>query len=178
MRPVRPKAKVCRIAVIATAGALFVGPAAAPVSTQTEGPPRISPGPQDVVIEAVISLPDDGMPVGTFTATAPLCSSGQTADLLVRSAGSESGRRLNMLVVREFTCDDGRGTFLLLVRVHPEFDADTGVFVHPIPKTWSVLSAAGTVTLRGAGSGFGVPVDGGFVETLTGRVVVLSAAAE
>jgi hypothetical protein len=178
MRFARPKSKVWRIAVIAKAGALLVGLAAAPASAQTEGPPRITPGPQDVVIEALISVPDEDMPIGTFTATGPLCSSGQTADLLVRSAGSESGRRLNLLVVRGFSCDDGSGTFLLLVRVHAELDPDTGVYVHPIPKRWSVLGGTGAYAgLKGAGSGEGVVVEGGFAETLTGRVVINSGRA-
>jgi hypothetical protein len=77
-----------------------------------------------------------------------------------------------MLVGREFTCDDGSGTFLLLVRVHGQFDEPgSEVFIHPIPKSWSVLGGTGAFEkLHGAGRGVGVPTAGGFTDTLTGRM--------
>jgi hypothetical protein len=142
------------------------------------GPPVNAAPPQNVLIEVDVTVPPEGPSVGTFTATGPVCPSGSTTDIFARSAGFESERRVQILIGREFTCDDGSGTFLLLIRVHAEFEAPGSlVFVHPIPKTWSVLDGTGAFeNLHGAGKGFGEPTAEGFFDTLTGRLQIQQPA--
>jgi hypothetical protein len=53
------------------------------------------------------------------------------------SVGFESGNRLQILVVKEFTCADGSGTFSLLFRVHLTFELFSDTF------TWSVVDGTG-----------------------------------
>lgn len=150
---------------LAMVGALVVALSGAPV---------MAAPPQGVVIEVDVSVSPEGESVGRFTATGPVCLSGQTKDLTTRVAGLQSERRLQLLVHREFTCDDGTGTFLLLVRVHGQFDEPgSDVFVHPLPKSWSVLDGTGAFeSLHGAGEGLGVSTDHGFSDTLTGKMHV------
>lgn len=145
------------------AGALLTALAATPAEAAR---------PVEVLIEVDLVVRDDGPTHGTFTASGPICSSGHTTDVFVHVAGSQSERRVQMLVGREFMCDDGSGTFLLLVRVHGQFDEPgSEVFVHPVPKSWSVLSGTGAFEkLHGAGTGFGVATADGFADTLAGRM--------
>jgi hypothetical protein len=144
-------------------GALFM---ALPATSVMATPPT------NVLIEVEITMLEDGQTAGTFTATGGICSSGHTADVFVHIAGFPSERRLQMLIGREFTCEDGSGTFLLLVRVHGQFEQPgSEVFIHPIPKSWSVLNGTGAFEgLHGAGTGFGVPTEHGFFDTFTGRM--------
>lgn len=152
------------LALLAVAGALLV---------LTGSSVNAAP-PEDVLIEVDVTVSPEGPSVGTFTATGPVCASGVTIDVFARSAGFESERRVQILVGREFTCDDGSGTFLLLIRVHAQFEErGSPVFVHPIPKSWSVLAGTGAFeNLHGAGDGFGEPTADGFFDTLTGRLQI------
>lgn len=152
--------KLCLFVMV---GALVTAQAATPAEATR---------PAEVLIEVDLVVRDEGPTNGTFTASGPICTSGHTTDIFVHIAGFQSERRLQMLVGREFTCDDASGTFLLLVRVHGQFDEPgSDVFVHPIPKSWTVLAGTGAFEkLHGAGSGFGVATAGGFADTLTGRM--------
>jgi hypothetical protein len=105
---------------------------------------------------------------GTFYgATAPLCAEGTTVDLAGLAGGFQSNRLIQLLVLKEFTCADGSGTFTMLLRVHitfvPEFD---NTF------TWTVVGGTGNwTTLRGSGSGSAVEEFGvGGTDTYVGAV--------
>src|SRR5919108_1741484 len=126
--------------------------------------------PSDVVIHIDTVFPPDGGPAsGQFTATGPICSAGSTVDLFVLGGGFQSGVVGELLAVKQFTCADGSGTFLLLLRVHLVFEPTTTTNTF----TWSVLSGTGAYeNLHGAGTGFGVFAPGGVLDTLTGRMHV------
>ena len=121
--------------------------------------------PADVQIRIETTLPSEGFPFGPFTATGPVCPSGETIDVFSRSAGFESGNRLQILVVKQFTCADGSGTFSVLFRVHLTFEPFSNTF------TWTVLDGTGAYArLHGSGSGFGTPTANGGTDTLIGRM--------
>jgi hypothetical protein len=115
--------------------------------------------PQDVLIE----IQTTGSGDGPFTATGPVCASGTTSTPLRLTAGFQSGSGGNILVAKEFTCDDGSGSFVLLLRVKIAFDPFSDSF------TWSVLGGTGAYAgLHGSGTGFGTPQPEFLLDTLTG----------
>jgi len=121
--------------------------------------------PADVLIQIDTTVPSEGLPFGPFTATGPVCPSGTTVDVFGKSVGFASGNRLQILVVKQFTCADGSGTFSLLFRVHITFEPFSDTF------TWTVVDGTGAYTrLHGSGSGFGTPTPNGATDTLTGGV--------
>lgn len=143
-----------RLAFLAMAGALLVA--------LTGAPAHASP-PQDVLIEVDTTLPPEGPSFGPFTATGPICPSGDSIDAFSLFVGAQSGKRAQILVGKEFTCDDGSGTFLLLLQVRLQFQPFSDVF------TWTVLDGTGAYeNLRGSGDGFGVPTASGVFDTFTG----------
>jgi hypothetical protein len=88
---------------------------------------------------------------GTFTATAPLCSTGivRTTDFAVFNPATR------YTVREEFVCDDNSGTFL--IQYHPQFGRDP---TFTFSGRWSVPGAGNTgayVGLSGRGD-FGVVV--------------------
>ncbi len=145
--------KAMLVGVVATVaiagGALVASPAAAtaPEPVQITGP-----------------IASDG--TGTFTAIGPVCPSGTNATLLDQVV-SRSGKQIQILVVHEFTCDDGSGSFQLSLQVHLVFQPFSDTF------TWTVLSGTGAYEkLHGTGTGSGVPTDTGIVDSYTGAVHV------
>ena len=140
------------LVLLTAAGALMLF--AAPVQATT---------PAEVQIRIETTVPSEGLPFGPFTATGLVCPSGETIDVFGRSVGFESGNRLQILVVKKFTCADGSGTFSLLFRVHITFQPFSDTF------TWSVLDGTGAYArLHGSGSGFGTPTPNGATDNLTG----------
>ena len=137
------------VATFALAGGVLVAsPAVAtpPVPVQFSGP-----------------IGSDG--TGTFTAESPLCPTGTVDTSLDKVVGFHSGKQIQILVIHGFTCDDGSGTFQVLLQVHLVFDPFSDDF------TWTVLSGTGAyATLHGTGSGFGVPTQTGIFDTYTGDV--------
>lgn len=120
--------------------------------------------PEEVFIESDVTFADPSF--GTFTATGPICESGTTLDPVVLGVGFQSGQRGQLLVVKEFTCDDGSGTFTMLLRVTLRF-----VPTFSDTFTWSVISGTGAYeNLHGTGEGFGVPTDTGVFDTYAGRM--------
>src|SRR5712691_2334350 len=116
--------------------------------------------------EAVqITGPIDVTGTGTFTATGPVCLSGAVDTSLDKVVGGQSGKQIQILVIHGFTCDDGSGTFEVLLQVHLVFDPFSDVF------TWNVLSGTGAYQkLHGTGTGFGVPTATGIFDTYTGAM--------
>ena len=81
-----------------------------------------------------------------FVSTGGLvCAAGQVSNASIRFVGSQNGRHAQILIDKQFVCDDG--TFDILLRVTLDFESCDTV------GTWSVLDGTGTyTTLRGAGS--------------------------
>jgi hypothetical protein len=118
-----------------------------------------------IVIDTTI--PPEGPPTfGPFTATGGVvCPSGDTIDVVNHGAGFQSGSRLQLRVVKRFTCADGSGTFDLLFRVHIVFDPGADF------TSWSVLSGTGDYEhLHGSGKLDGLATPTGVLDTLTGRL--------
>jgi hypothetical protein len=109
--------------------------------------------------------PGGGAPGGPFMSTGGgTCSKGDTIDLFGHGAGSESSGRLQLLVLKRFTCADGSGTFDVLFRVHLVFDPFSDV------GTWTVVGGTGAYErLHGTGKLSAVPTEGGVLDTLEGR---------
>ena len=128
-----------RLLYLAAAGALL---AALPTVPANASPPT------EVVI---VSSIDFATGTGSFDVSADdggvLCDAGSLENLLTRFVGGQSGSHGQILVVHEFTCDDGSGSFLLSLRVKVDFDAgDT-------TASWSVLDGTGDYAkLHGSGS--------------------------
>jgi hypothetical protein len=97
--------------------------------------------------------PDAG--TGFFTATGPavdsgaMCPGGTVADVFTKAAPKmgQSPNGVNFQIVKEFTCDDDTGTFLIKLQVHityfPTFN-------------WVVVDGTGAYEdLKGNGDGYG-----------------------
>jgi hypothetical protein len=98
-------------------------------------------------------------------ATGPVCPSGTASTPLRLTTGFQSGSGGDILVGKEFTCDDGSGSFLLLLRVKITFEPFSDAF------TWSVLSGTGAYEkLHGSDSGFGTPIPDLQLDTFTGGI--------
>jgi hypothetical protein len=126
--------------------------------------------PLKVEIVAQTYIPDDPNEsiIGTFVASGPavdagvLCPSGTTVDLSILGAGDESNYRLNLLVRKEFTCDDGSGTFLMMLKVKLDERGFTN---------WNVIRGTGAYRhLAGTGKLVGVPFEGGITDYYTGKM--------
>lgn len=129
--------------------------------------PAAATPPADTTIAIDTILPLDGSPgFGPFTATGGVvCPRGDTIDLTAKPAGFQSGTRLQLLVVKRFTCADGSGTFDLFLRVHLVFDPFSDV------ANWTVVGGTGKYErLRGTGTLVGSPTPAGVLDALTGRM--------
>ncbi len=140
MRPINQRARVVVAIVLAA------------VTLVTVIAPAAAAAPKPVTIDVVNTFAD-GPPFGTFTASGSavdsglICPSGATLDPLDLFAGGQSGRKLQILVLKQFTCDDGSGTFLIKMQVHIDF-ATGETF------TWVVLNGTGDYEhLNGGGPG-------------------------
>ncbi len=122
------------------------------------GPAGATP-PADVEIEVDTFFAG----TGTFTATGPavddgvVCASGETSDV----AGMASGNGptgFNIQVVKEFSCDDLSGSFLVKLQVKVFFSGPVGSSFN-----WVVVGGDGAYAdLHGAGTGIGVDPNPGF----------------
>lgn len=145
-----------RVTILAVSGVLLIALPAVPVHATP---------PEEVLIEVDTTLPEVGPTFGPFTATGPLCPSGDSIDVSSRFVGFQSGNRAQILVAKQFTCDDQSGSFVLLLRVHLQFQPFSDVF------TWSVVEGTGAYDrLHGSGDGFGVPSAIGVFDTFTGAM--------
>ena len=103
--------------------------------------------------EAYFAGPDAG--TGFFTATGPavdsgtMCPGGPVEDVYGKAAPNmgQSPNGVNLQILKEFTCDDGSGTFLIKLQVrityYPTFN-------------WVVMDGTGDYEdLKGNGDGFG-----------------------
>jgi hypothetical protein len=115
--------------------------------------------PQGVTIVSHVTFNPDGPNYGDFVATGDavdsgvICPDGTFVDIGLRFAGYQSDRGIVQLqVVKEFTCNDGTGTFVAKLQIQANFDTGIETF------TWVVLGGTGAYgSLRGGGSGSTVP---------------------
>ena len=130
------------------------------VSLVTVIAPVAAAAPKPVTLVVVNTFADPPT-FGTFTASGSavgnhlMCPIGTIVDTRNTFAGGQSGHKLQILVLKEFTCADGSGTFLIKMQVH--IDAATGETF-----TWVVLSGTGDYAhLEGSGPGttVGLPTD-------------------
>jgi hypothetical protein len=95
---------------------------------------------------------------GQFTATGPaveadlVCPTGDATDVApAKASGYQSGRLINLQVVKQFTCEDGSGTFLVKLQVNLRFGLQTTDTFN-----WTVVGGADRYArLHGTGSGYG-----------------------
>jgi hypothetical protein len=80
-----------------------------------------------------------------------ICSRGDVIDVIGKASGFQSGLGGNFLVVKEFVCDDGSGSFTVKLQVRLDFRAGTDTF------SWVILGGTSDYAdLHGRGSGVGV----------------------
>jgi len=134
-------------AIVATlVAALTLLAIAAPVAARS---------PQGVTIVSHVTFNPDGPNYGDFAATGEavdsgvICASGTFVDTGLRFAGYQSNRGIiQLLVVKEFTCDDGSGTFVVKLQIQANFDTGNESF------SWVVLDGTGDyASLHGSGGG-------------------------
>jgi hypothetical protein len=140
------------IRVAAATAALFL---VLPVATVQATPPLA------VEFEVETSFIGGG-PVsgGPFTASGAavdaglICAAGDTIDYGIPLATAfQSGIRLNIHIVKQFSCTDGSGDFWLALNV--------GIDARGTHFVWSVMDGTGDYErLHGTGSGVGLPGDG------------------
>lgn len=139
-----------RLILVAAVAALFL--VVLPVAAAVAAPP------EDVTFEgpAFFDGPDAG--TGEFTASGPavdsgmMCPSGALVDVYVKAAPmiGQSPRGVNLQIVKEFTCDDGSGTFLVKLQVRIDY-------LKWPTFNWVVMDGTGAYEdLKGNGSGFGL----------------------
>lgn len=119
-------------ALLAAAGLAAVVPSAALATPPT---------PVEITVVADFS---GSVPQGTFTSSAPLCSSGRFFTEPIAGGGGQEAQAF--VGLQHFSCDDGSGTFTILFhpQIHPPDFVDHG--------PWS--GHGGTVAYDGfAGSG-------------------------
>ena len=121
--------------------------------------PVAAGSPQQVTIVSHVTFNPDGPNYGDFTTSGEatdsglICESGTFVDTAIRFSGFQSDRGMvQLLVVKEFTCDDDSGTFVVKLQIQANFDTGIESF------SWVVLDGTGAyASLHGAGSGSTVP---------------------
>jgi hypothetical protein len=153
---------------VETAPAVIASPVAtAPPSSAAPSPiPSVSPtassapsatakSPQDVTISSLVVISATEPNSGTFDARGDavigglICDHGTVADLVeIDREAFASGKLLDFVIPKEFTCDDDSGTFVLEVAIHIDSISRAESF------TWRVLRGTGAYArLQGAGTG-------------------------
>ena len=122
--------------------------------------------PQPVAIEVHTTGAGDAGPAGPFTASGSVCPAGETETLSRSTAGFERGFGGQIQVRKRFICDDGSGTFDLLLNVAIRFGDPLTIAFH-----WVVVDGTGAYAgLHGTGTGTGVPTDAYLLDTYTGAL--------
>lgn len=130
--------------------------------------------PAAVTLVSHVTFNPDGPNFGDFEATGAavdsgtMCPSGTFVDLGIRFAGFQSGRgEVQLQVVKEFTCDDGSGTFVVKMQIQANFDTGIETF------SWVVLDGTDAYAdLHGSGLGSTIPAPPtGNINTFVGFVL-------
>ncbi len=130
-------------AVLAASMLLVVGASGASAAQPAKG---------DVHIVSDMFFPNDGTPnSGTFTASGDsvLCPSGEVLDLGIKFAGYQSNQKIQITVIKLFTCDNNsENTFVAKLQIHTLMADGSESF------SWVVTGGTGDYAhLRGSGSG-------------------------
>ena len=149
---------------------VILGVLAATLALAAITAPVAAASPQSVTIVSNVTFNPDGpnygdfVTSGTATDSGLICPSGTFVDIGLRFGGFQSDRGMvQVQVVKEFTCDDGSGTFVAKLQIQANFDTGIEAF------TWVVLDGTGAyASLRGAGSGSTVPTPTGNINTYEG----------
>ena len=115
--------------------------------------------PQGVTVVSHVTFNPDGPNFGDFAASGAavdngtICAVGSFVDVGLRFAGFQGVHGLIQLqVLKQFTCDDGSGTFVEKLQIQANLDTGIESF------TWVVLSGTGHyASLHGSGRGSTVP---------------------
>lgn len=102
-----------------------------------------------------IEVPVDGTSgVGTFTATGPaaggvvICDEGVVQRPFSEVNSWKGGRGIRVRLLREFTCNDGSGTFIMRIKARIQFDPS-----REVSGRWKIISGTGDYeNLRGSGA--------------------------
>jgi hypothetical protein len=121
--------------------------------------PVAAGSPQPVTIVSHVTFNPDGPNYGDFAASGAavdlgmICPAGTFVDTGIRFAGFQSDRGVVQLQVgKEFTCDDGTGTFSIKIQIQANFDTGIESF------SWVAKGGSGDYgALKGSGSGSTVP---------------------
>jgi hypothetical protein len=115
--------------------------------------PVSAASPKPVVIVSTITFNDPGPNTGDFTVDGGgglMCQHGSVVDTRYVFAGYQSNRRIQILVDKDFICDDGSGTIFVKIQVH----IDNGLERF----SWIVQGGTGPYShLHGSGQGSTVP---------------------
>jgi hypothetical protein len=108
-------------------------------------------------------------PEGAFTATGRLlCPAGQASTPFVTVSRTYPDGSLDLMVEKRFTCDDGSGTFELVIHVRLKF-VSPGNFENNF--RWLITGGTGQYeNLEGFGTGFGTARDGELIDVYAGRL--------
>jgi hypothetical protein len=110
--------------------------------------------PEQVTFEGPSFFPFAGPGTSLFTAVGPavdsgaMCPNGSSVDIYAKGAPNmdQSPNGWNLQLAREFTCDDGSGTFLMKLQVHITYFATFN---------WVVMDGTGDYEdLKGNGDGY------------------------
>jgi len=149
---------------------VILGVVAAILALAAIAAPVAAASPQSVVIVSHVTFNPNGPNYGDFATsgtaanTGLICPSGTFIDIGLRVGGFESNRgTVQVQVVKEFTCDDGSGTFIAKLQIQANFVTGIESF------TWVILDGTGDyASLRGAGGGSTVPTSVGNINTYEG----------
>lgn len=123
--------------------------------------PAIAATPQTTTFAVVESF-ETG--TGVFTSNGSvLCASGTTTNVFL-GTGGQSDRGLILHDLKTITCDDGSGSFTLLINGRTGFNVGEGTFAQ-----WVVVSGTGDyANLHGRGTETGTYTDDGLSEIYVG----------
>jgi hypothetical protein len=130
-------------------------PSHSPAPTVSPAPGATAGAPQTLTMTSLMVISDTEPNSGTFDALGEaatsglICRHGTVVDLVeIDRAKFASGKLLDFTVPKEFTCDDGSGTFVVDVAIHIDRTTRSESF------TWRVVRGTGAYgRLRGDGSG-------------------------
>ena len=136
-------------------------------------PVGASPAALSVHFDVDTTIPEDVTQAtyGPFTATGPaveagiICPSGETIDVVYWASGFHTMQGINFHLVKQFTCTDGSGEFL--VKLEVRYDRKGGNF------NWMILDGTGQYEhLHGAGQGMGIDGKPSYVHDIYDGFVV------
>jgi hypothetical protein len=141
-KPTTPR-RTRRLAAVLAAGLALVAVTAGSVAAAA---------PQPVRITSHMTFPGDGPNYGDFSVSGGgglMCSSGDVVDTRYVFGGGQSNQKLQILVLKDFTCPDG--TIEIKIQVHIDFAVGETF-------TWVVQGGTGAYGhLRGSGQGETIP---------------------